>query len=395
MFHIEHAADVCAPTRRTVYSLNFLLTAVVALVTYFNTPLFIERGVPESAVGLVYALSAFATMILLLAAPKIFTRLGNYRALSVLGLTSAVALALLAFAEGAGATIALFTLWASSLALVYLLLDMILEGSMPEEGVTGGSRGLFISMGNAAWFVFPALAGVLAAFGSFSLLYSTAALGALIGLLIARRRLRDIRNHTYLPIRITRVFSMLRLNRDLRLVFSAQFLLRIFFAIMVIYTPIYLLGEGGMTLENLGAIISIAMLAYILLEWPLGKLADNYWGEKEIMAIGFAVIACATAALSFITTPTTVLAFGAILFLSRVGAAFVDISTESYFFKQTSGADADTVSAFRILQPLSYIVGPVLGSAFLLFLPLSQVFLALGIFMLLGIPLAIFLRDTR
>jgi len=395
MFLTRHEiSDPCAPTRRTVYSLNFILSAVGALTTYFNTALLLERGVSELYVGLTYSLAAVATIVLLVAAPNIFSRLGNYRSLGVLGFASAAALLALAFTQDAGSTVALFVLWSAVVTLVYLLLDMILEGSMQSENTTGGSRGLFVSVANAAWFVFPVAGGVLAAFGSFSLLFSVASLISFVGLGIALYLLKDIRNHTYTPIRIQRAFSFLAFNKDLRLVFIAQFLLRIFFALMTIYTPIYLLQRQGVSLEAFGSIISIAMIAYLIFEWPAGKLADNFWGEKELMAVGFLILAGTTATLSFVSGPI-ILVFGALLFCTRIGAALVDVTTESYFFKQVSGADADIVSMFRILGPLSYIAGPILASLLLLFVPVSYVFVMCGTLMLLGIPIALSLRDTR
>ena len=47
--------------------------------------------------------------------------------------------------------------------------------------------------------------------------------------------------------------------------------------------------------------MAAGILAYVLLEYPVGILADDYWGEKEMMATGFMIIALAVSILSFIS----------------------------------------------------------------------------------------------
>jgi MFS family permease len=149
-----------------------------------------------------------------------------------------------------------------------------------------------------------------------------------------------------------------------------------------------------MSLANLGLILSYAMAAYLIVEWPAGRLGDHALGEKELMALGFFIAACATATLSIAHAPL-IWIWAIILFVSRIGAAILDIMTESYFFKQVDGGDADLVSAFRMLGPLAYIVGPIMGSALLLFTSVGNIFALLALIMLFGIPIALSLEDTR
>ncbi len=107
-----------------------------------------------------------------------------------------------------------------------------------------------------------------------------------------------------------------------------------------------------------------------------------------MLVVGFVAAALATMALAFIATPN-IFVWAAALFLTRVGAALIDIGSETYFFKEVRGGDSGEMSAFRVLFPLSYIIGPVLGAAFLLVLPLQYLFIALGALLLLGVPTAL------
>lgn len=386
--------DSCAPVRRAVYSLNFLLTLIAALVTYFITPLLLARGVIDSHIGFVYAGMAILTMVFLFAAPKIFSKFGNYRTFIALLAASSGILALLALFSNTILVVTLVMLYSSIAATTYLLLDMVLEGSMPQEGTTGGTRGLYITASEAAWFIGPVLAGWILGLGSFEMLFLIAAALSVPAISITIRQLRKIEHHEYNRPHISAFVRMFSQNKDIRGVFITQLLLRIFYASMVIYAPLYLIEHIGISYGNFGAILSIAMISYLIFEWPAGKLADIRFGEKEIMVIGFLVIACTTALLS-VAFGTSVIVWGAILFGTRIGAALVDVTTESYFFKHVDGSDADIVSIFRMLAPVGYLIGALFGSIFLFFLPITYLFAAFGAIYLLGIPVALSITDTR
>lgn len=386
--------DTCAPTRRAVYSLNFILTTIVAATTYFNTPLLLSRGVSESMIGIIYACAALTTIGFLVLIPQLFSRLGNYRSLQLLALSSMGAMFGIALSSTALTTITLFIVLGVAVAAVGVLLDIILEGSMPSEKTTGATRGLYLTMANLAWFVAPAAAGMLSAQGSFAPLFVVSALLIIPIMSIAAYSLRGIRNHHYPSLHPLATFARLKNNENVLLVFGAQFLLRLFFTMMVIYIPMYLTVDIGMSLADLGLIISYAMAAYLIVEWPAGRLGDSLLGEKELMAVGFFIAAAATALLSIIHAPL-VWVWALILFGSRIGAAILDIMTESYFFKHVGGHDADIVSAFRMLGPLAYIIGPIIGSILLLFTSVGNIFAVLALIMLFGIPLALSLEDTR
>lgn len=388
------AHDTCAPVRRTVYSLNFLLTLVTALTTYFTTSLLIERGVLEVHVGLVFALGALANLLFLFLAPKFFSYIGNYKASILLLSVAAVSFALVAFFPNVIVVVCLVILYSSLIYTTFFLLDMVLEGSMPEEGITGTTRSFFITVSEMAWFLGPTIGGFLISFGDFELLYLVAAAISVPAIVIASKKLKTIRHRTYHLPKMATMANILLRDASIRGVFIAQFLLRVFYTTMVVYTPLYLVEHIGISYASFGALLSIAMIAYLIFDIPVGMLADRLWGEKELMALGFVIIAISTAALSF-GTGTTILLWGGILFCTRIGAAVLDVTTESYFFKHVDGQDADSVGVFRMLGPFAYLTGPLLGSVILLVLPLQYLFVAFGVILLIGVPIALSLVDTK
>jgi predicted MFS family arabinose efflux permease len=112
------------------------------------------------------------------------------------------------------------------------------------------------------------------------------------------------------------------------------------------------------------------------------------------MAFGFFLIAVSTSWLAFLPEGALFM-WMAVMFLTRVGASFVEVTTESYFFKHTKSNDSDKISLFRSARPLGSVVGSVLGSMILLQIEFSFMFILLGIFMLPGIFFTLLLRDTR
>jgi hypothetical protein len=112
------------------------------------------------------------------------------------------------------------------------------------------------------------------------------------------------------------------------------------------------------------------------------------------MCAGFIIASAATALVFFLDTASVIL-WGGVLMLTRVGAALIESMTETYFFKQIDGADASILSTFRILHPLAYAVGPFVASIILAFLDLRALWLILAAVMLLGVIHALRLKDTK
>ena len=176
--------------------------------------------------------------------------------------------------------------------------------------------------------------------------------------------------------------------------FLTHLSLQMFFAWTIIYMPLYLATEIGLRWDKIGLILGLGLLAYVFFEWPIGWLADNRWGEKEMMAGGFLILAITLGAMSFITT-TNVWPWIALMFVNRIGASLIEVTTESYFFKHTKGTDANLISFFRLTRPLGLVLGSLVGSAALLFLPFNLIFIVFAFTLVPAMLLTSRLHDTR
>ena len=112
------------------------------------------------------------------------------------------------------------------------------------------------------------------------------------------------------------------------------------------------------------------------------------------MALGFLLMGLSTIALSFLTL-SSVFVWAIALFVTRVGAAAVEVMMETYFFKTVSPRDSAVLGSFRITRPLSYFFAPILMSIGLLFTTHQYVFILVGAMVLLGLYPALTIRDTK
>ena len=175
----------------------------------------------------------------------------------------------------------------------------------------------------------------------------------------------------------------------------SSLLLNFFFSWMVIYTPIYLHDHLGFSWTVIGIMFTIMLLPFPLLEMPLGKLADEKYGEKEMLNTGFIIIAITTAILTFITSTNAIL-WTVMLFATRIGASMVEITTESYFFKKIGSDDSNLLSFFRMTGPIAYIIGPISASILLIFVAPNYLFVILGFIVITaGLYFSLDLKDTK
>jgi MFS family permease len=375
----------------SLYAIAFLLNLHIALPAYINST-FLSEFIPEQFVGLVYTLSSVFALIGLIYWPQIIRIFGNYK-LSiinlVLGFLAMIALVIFKI------PLIIFISLATSLALGRLLIfnnDIFLE-NLSTDNETGNIRGFFLSASNFAWVISPILAALILGDNQYSRLYLITAILAIPVILIFRSKFRNFKDPQYDKVPFWGTVKEIFARKDIKRVIMINVLLRVFYALMVIYTPIYLHEHIGFEWNEIGLIFTMMLLPFVLLEIPLGRIADQILGEKELLIAGFLIIALSTAYLSFITE-ANVLVWAIALFLTRVGASILEVMSETYFFKKIDGKDSNLLSFFRMTGPLSYIISPLIATAIIPLIGIQYIFLVLGLVMFLGLKYSYNLKDT-
>jgi MFS family permease len=206
--------------------------------------------------------------------------------------------------------------------------------------------------------------------------------------------LHDFRDPKYKEVPILKTLRLFARNKHLSKIYVINFILKFFYAWMIIYTPIYLHQYVGFSWSQIGIIFSIMLLPFIILDFPLGKLSDRI-GEKKMLIVGFSIISLFTMAIPLFHQPLLWLWAG-ILFLTRIGAATIEVMSETYFFKSVDEEHADTISFFRNTMSLSFVIAPLVAIPVLLFVPsFEYLFFILGGIMLAGLLISLRLRDVK
>ncbi len=378
-----------------VYALAIIFSYHTLLIAY-NTSSFIGAYLAPSAVGVLHGAGALGAVGLLLLFPRLLARFG---AVMVGICTMLVACGfLLMLALGQTPFILILALCGFLVVnpLIYLVIDVFSETLIgTSEGNTGSKRGLTLALMSAAAVFAPLSMGYIMGEQSdyTQLFFASAGVGLLFVALIIGA-FRHFYDPVYVRVSVPDLIKRAIKNKNICTVTTAHFLLQLFFSWIIIYVPLYLTLVVGFSWQEVSLIISAGLLAYVIFEYPIGIIADRYIGEQEMMAVGFVILAITTASFAFMASASIVWWMG-LMFINRIGASLVEVTTESYFFKQVAGEDASLMSLFRLLRPAANVVGALMGSILLAFLPFPIFFLIGAAVLAIGVYLPRFLVDSK
>ena len=375
----------------TLFLTNVFISFHYALIIYVNSSL-LSNYFTDTQVSALYIIGSILDTILLLNASKILERIGIYKfifyaiCLELLA-TIGLMVSTNAFLLGTYFLIHVFTI-----SLILFNMDVFVE-SVSTENETGSIRATYLTITNIAIVIAPSLVAVAVKGTNFSYVYLLSAL-FLLPLFKYVKKLQKVDEKPVKHIEVKQTLSEYIKNKDLYNVFICQALLQLFYAYMVIYTPLYLEKYVGFSWSEIGVMFTIMLVPFVIFELPLGELADDKYGEKEFLTIGFVIMGLSTLFMSFITTKVFWI-WAVVLFISRIGASFVEISSESFFFKHVNQDKTDVISFFRVSRPLSFMIAPLLATVALQFIPFQYVFIIIGAIMIIGARYSIALTDTK
>ncbi len=386
-------------TRQIHYAFVYLLAIIFSyhtLLVAYNTSSFIGTYLHPTAVGVLHGAGALAAVGIFLIFPKLLTRFGNVLVGIAIMLAATTLLLLLALFSSPLVLILALGLFLAINPLVYLVIDVFSETLIGKsEADTGKKRGLTLSLMSAAAVFAPLSMGFLmSGHNDYTQLFFASAGVGLIFVAILVGAFRHFYDPVYEDLPMLPIIKAAYQDKNLATVILAHFLLQLFFSWIIIYVPLYLFSVVGFSWQEIALIISAGLIAYVLFEFPTGIIADKWLGEQEMMALGFLVIAITTASFG-IMGGVGILGWMGIMFVNRIGASLVEVTTESYFFKQINGKDAALMSLFRLLRPAANVVGAFLG-ALLLGIFSFTLFFIIGAFILtLGVFIPRYLIDTK
>ncbi len=385
-----------------IYILAFLTSFHFALPLYLESS-FLEEvmtklGIEniEKYVGLIYTTASLITFILFLNISKILKKIGNFRLAFYFILIEVLMLLGLTFTNVLSSIYIIFFFLVHIVAvnIIYFNLDLFLE-SFSNDKSTGTVRGLFFTAMNIAFVAAPFIAGLILTDGDFWKIFLISAAIMSLTLPLLFIQFNGYKDPKYDSVPCIDTFKEIWRRKNIYKIMSSMFILRFFYSWMIIYTPIYLNQVMGISFSQIvGIIMPIALLPFPLFQFVLGKIADSTLGEKELLTAGFIIAGFSTASLSFVTTPS-IIVWAALLFITRIGASFIEMMVETYFYKKIDATDTHLIGYFKNMRPLAFLIAPLFATGFLVFYDYQYLFLVLGIVVFSGIYFSLTLKDTK
>lgn len=371
---------------------NVFISFHYALIIYINSS-FLSSFFSEGQVSTLYILGSIGSTLLLINASRILEKIGIYN-LSIYSIT-------IEFFSILGMTVSknplfiglYFLIHTITITIILFNMDILIEATEKNKNEVGSIRGTYLTITNITILLAPIVVAFIVPDNVYYYVYALSSI-SIIPLFYLINRFRNIKTPKIIHIMIKKTAMEYLKQKDLYNIFISQFLLQFFYAYMIIYTPIYLNKYIGFSWSEIGIMFTIMLLPFVLFELPVGELSDDKYGEKEFLTIGFVIMGLSTLFISFLTIKIFWM-WATILFITRIGASFVEISTESYFFKYVDKEKTDVISFFRVTRPISFIIAPILVTFALQFIPFQYIFIFIGLTMLLGTYYSLALKDTK
>lgn len=386
--HIEHADK---KKLELLSFISFLFGFSQAILVYVIADYF-KEAFGSNNVSVFYFISYAVALVGILNMHKIIKRLGKATTMFLFLFFQVCSVTFLIFTQPSAIGVFLLMVFIISSYLAWVVLDIILE-DYSEDKKSGRIRGLHLTILNAGFLVGPLISTqVLEKFG-FNGLFFVSMIISMFMFMVALLGLRGVNQRFGQNLTVRDLVKKIFVNKDVMKIYAVSLALEFFFALMVVYTSLRLL-EMEMSWSEIGIILTIMLVPFVIFGYPVGVLADKNFGEKEMIIFGLVIMAISSASIFFITS-TSVWIWSLVLFITRIGATIIETLRDSYFYKKIDGRDVDIISFFRTTPSVAYMLATTISAVALIFFPLRSVFLIVAISAFLAIFPAVKLIDNK
>jgi MFS family permease len=376
------------------YAMTFLFALHYAIPVY-ATSSYLHKYFDSSIVSGVYALGSVLALIASISVARSIKRFHAYGFAFGIALAEIIVILLFGHTENIYLLPLFFIIHFVLQVLLNISLNIFVE-SFTAHAKVGSIRGLYLSVFNLGILVSPLIAGFILSVSSFSTLYTVSALTLVPYLYFLHKYLHHIKDPAYHEINLLEAARKALKNKNLRAALIGNYVVQLFYAVMVIYSPLYLTSIGVPLTSYLGIILPLALLPLVLLPYELGYLADKKFGEKEMLIIGMLILVVASF-LCVIVQTNDIRIWAMILIFSRVGASLVETMAFSYYFKKVDVEDPSLTALFinthgmavLTVGTVGFLISPFLGER-----P-QLMFVVLGCAIVWSIAYVLPMKDTR
>ncbi len=376
------------------YLMTFLYAMHYAIPVY-ATSSYLHKFFASSIVSAAYMVGSFFALLASVHIAKSIKKYHTYRFTMGVAILEMIVVALFGLTENIYLLPALFVAHFALQALLFVSLNVFMESFSAHANV-GSIRGLFLAVFHVGILISPVIGGYILSISSFAVLYTVSALTLIPYLFLVHHYLGHIKDPAYHTINLIDALHKALRNKNIRGAVVAKFLVECFYAVMVIYSPLYLATLGIPLTTYLGFIIPVALIPLVILPYELGYLADTKYGEKEMLLIGLLILTVTTFICVLLTT-SSVLIWALVLLISRIGASLVDTMAFTYYFKKIGPEDPSFTALFVNMYSMAIITTGAVGvmiSPFLVERP-QLMFVILGCVLAWGVTVVLPMKDTR
>ncbi len=387
----KHKEHLDRKKTRAINPVSFFLGFSQAVLIYVMSTYFKQASGNEN-VGGFYFIAYIILLFILLNLYKLTRALGKTSIfLLILGLKIITLIFLSNLSPSIYGIIALM-LYVLFSGLEWVSLDTLLESFSCDEE-SGRIRGKHLTILNTGFLLGPFISTQILGKFDFYGVFSFLLIFNILVFFYALLTLRDANEKPSVDISVVKLLKKVFKRKNVMAIYYISFVLEFFYALMIIYMPIYLL-DLGLDWDRIGVIFTIMLMPFVFLQYPMGFLADKKMGERRLLIFALFIMATSTV-IVYLTDSTSVLIWSLVMLGTRIGAAMVEILRDSYFYKRIDGNDVDLIGFFRTAMPVGYILAASCSFLLLLFLSLSSMFILSAVVVFSALIPAYYLVENK
>ncbi|MFZ2299976.1 MAG: MFS transporter, partial [Candidatus Moraniibacteriota bacterium] len=285
--------------RNKVYLVSlvaFMLGFLDAFSIYILSSYF-SQVTGSDNVGVFYLIAYGGVLLSLFYLQPLIRTIGKARALYLgLGITI-LASVFLTHLDVSWSAIAFVLIFMIALNVTWTTLDIFLE-SFSKDQLSGRIRGRYLTIVSAGFLVAPLLATSVLERSGYGGIFFILVLGYIAVFLVSLIGFRNDNGVFQEKIILRQTLRKMMREKNLLRIYHISFTLEFFYVMMIVYTPLYL-RSLEFSWNEIGIIFTLMLVPFVILQYPIGILADKRLGEKELLIGSILIATVATGALGF------------------------------------------------------------------------------------------------
>ncbi|MEA3398946.1 MAG: MFS transporter [Patescibacteria group bacterium] len=366
-----------------IHIITFVFSLHIAISAYINSS-FLSEIISEEFIGFLFTISSLIILFFFSRDSKILRYYGNRKLTLLILLVNLFSLTGLIVSKNPYIIVSSFVLFITTNSLFFFCVDIFIKHFGNPRKI-GKIRGLHLTIVKFAWMLSPLIAITLISKFNYIAVYVVAFFVVILtiaGLMFSIPKFTD---KSYVKTPYFRTYRLIRKRKHLFAITFINFILQIFYVLMIIYSPIYLNKHLGLSWEKIGLIFTAMLSPFIIIPYLVGFLIDkNKLKKRNLLNFGLIIMGLSTMFIAIISTKA-VLVWIAILFITRIGASIIESISDIYFFDFIEEKETHLLGFYRNMFSLAFLIGPIIGSIIIIFLSFKYLFVFTGLFILVGL----------